>query len=323
MVSPVLFLVFNRISTTTQVFETIRKAKPLRLYIAADGPRCGKPEERLLCDQLRTFVLNSIDWPCEVKTLFREENLGCKYAVSSAIDWFFSHEPEGIILEDDVLPLPSFFQFCDEMLERYRTEPSIGIITGNNLISKHFSPEGSYFVSHYPNIWGWATWKRVWKHYDVEMNEWPAWKNTNSLNELADKTPFFKAYWVDQIDAVYRGKVDTWDFQLFFNCWKLKVQCIVPENNLTGNLGFGELATHTTGETPLCVLESIPKEIRFPLVHPISLEREIKADMLINKHVFNVGLGTTMKWKLRRVPFVGDMLSSIKTAIMRLKNTRK
>jgi hypothetical protein len=323
MVSPVLFLIFNRMSTTTQVFETIRKAKPPKLYVAADGPRTSKPEEKQLCDQVRTFVLSSIDWPCEVKVLFREENLGCKYAVSSAIDWFFSHEFEGIILEDDVLPLPSFFQFCDEMLERYRTEPSIGIITGNNLISTYFSSDTSYFISHYPNIWGWATWKRVWNHYDVEMNEWPVWKKTNSLNELADNTPFFKAYWVDQIDAIYNGKMATWDFQLFFNCWKLNVNCVVPKNNLTGNLGFGELATHTTGATPLCVLESTPEELEFPLTHPMSLRRETRADRLINKRVFNIGLGTTIKWKLRRVPLIGDVLSSIKKGILKLKNTRR
>ncbi len=170
MRSPVLFLVFNRPDSTRKVFDAIRSARPPKLYITADGPRPDRPAEAKLCSEVRA-IASAVDWPCEVKTLFRESNLGCKAGVSSGITWFFSHEDEGIILEDDVLPVPTFFNFCDEMLERYRDDARVSMISGCNLISNHFSPKQSYFFSRYNLIWGWATWRRAWQHYDVAMTQ--------------------------------------------------------------------------------------------------------------------------------------------------------
>ncbi len=153
MKSPVLFLVFNRPDTTRRVFNAIRSARPPKLYVAADGPRFGRPKEAELCGEVRDIV-TSIDWPCEVRTLFREDNLGCKAAVSGGITWFFQHEEEGIILEDDVLPVSTFFDFCDEMLERYRKNAGVYMISGCNLVSNHFTPERSYFFPRDTTISG-------------------------------------------------------------------------------------------------------------------------------------------------------------------------
>ena len=314
MTNPILFLVFNRPSTTKIVFETIKRAKPLRLYIAADGPRENKPEDIRLCQEVKDIV-SIIDWNCEVVTLYRTQNLGCKKAVSSAISWFFENEVQGIILEDDVLPLHSFFDFCDELLEKYKDEQSVAMISGNNLISKRLESEESYFFSHYANIWGWATWRRVWTQYDVKIKDWPTWSKHGNLKNISDNTAYFEYYWKDQIQAIYDGKMDTWDFQLFFLLWRIKGLCVVPKNNLTGNLGFGTIATHTTGEMPDCVKESEPEELLFPLKHPQTIERQSKADILINQRVFDIRLLTSLKWKLRRVPLIGDILAKVKTVL--------
>ena len=128
----VLFLVFNRPDTTIKVFEKIREAKPSRLYVAADGPREGYSDEKKKVMKVRKIATN-VDWPCEVKTLFRDKNLGCKKGVGTAIKWFFEHEEQGIILEDDCLPDPSFFRFCEELLEEYRHNTKIMLVSGQNL----------------------------------------------------------------------------------------------------------------------------------------------------------------------------------------------
>lgn len=316
MKSPILFLVFNRPETTSRVFESIRRAEPPRLYIAADGPRKDKPNDDILCNQVKSIVSN-ITWKCEVKHLYREFNLGCKKAVSEAISWFFEQEEEGIIVEDDVLPLQSFYDYCDELLEKYRNNQQIGVITGNNLISKRFISDHSYFFSHYANIWGWASWRRVWINYDVDLSDWPKLKNTKLFKNLSDNTPYFSAYWKDQIQAIYDRKMDTWDFQFFLTCWKANSLCIVPKENLVYNLGFGEFATHTTGQIPQCVVESEPTEISFPLKHPNVVKRSVEADKLVNSNVFQISLFTIIKWKIRRLPIFGDMLSHVKKRIKR------
>lgn len=161
--SAILLLIFNRLDTTQLVFEAIQKVKPPRLYIASDGARIDKLSEDSLVGDVRNYVINNIDWDCEVKTLFREENLGCKLAVSGAISWFFQNEGHGIILEDDCLPDHSFFRFCEEMLLKYSDDERIGMISGDNFQFGGSQVEDSYYFSRYPHIWGWATWKRAWK----------------------------------------------------------------------------------------------------------------------------------------------------------------
>ena len=159
MTPAVLFIIFNRPETTQRVFDAIRLAKPTRLYIAADGPRENKTGEKELCEQARKIAQN-VDWDCEVKTLFQKENLGCGKAVSHAISWFFENEDMGIILEDDCLPHQSFFKYCEELLEKYKNNDRIGIISGNNFQKKRKIGSFSYYFSDIVNIWGWATWAR-------------------------------------------------------------------------------------------------------------------------------------------------------------------
>ena len=308
--SPVLFLVFNRPDTTRRVFEAIRAARPPRLYVAADGPRVSRADEAQRCAQVRE-IATSVDWPCEVKTLFRADNLGCRRAVSSAIDWFFEEEPEGIVLEDDVLPLPGFFAYCDELLARHREDPRVVAISGSNLISNRFVPHHSYFFSRHNHIWGWASWRRAWCHYDVAMRDWPHWRNEGGLARVANGDRHFQDYWQAIFDATYRGEIDTWDYQWTFACWRMGGVAVLPAFNQTSNLGFGADATHTTAEVPDCVRESQPRPLIFPLRHPDQVASIPEADRMIDRRVFGIGPVRTLKRRLRSLPWIGGMAKGL------------
>jgi len=312
MRSPILFLVFNRPDTTAQVFEAIRAARPSKLYVAADGPRPERIAEAAQCAQVRHIATN-VDWPCEVHTLFREQNLGCKTGVSGGINWFFAHEEEGIILEDDIMPLPSFFPYCDQLLARYRDDERIAMISGCNLISNHFRPNASYFFSRYTHIWGWATWRRAWQHYDVTMKAWPQWHKQHGLATLKPgNVAAFEAYWKNQFNAVQRCEIDTWDYQWLFTCWKQGALAILPADNQTHNLGFGAEATHTTADAPAYVKNSIPVELSFPLVHPPQVARDREADQWIDQVVFRLNRFNALLWGILNIPLLGTMLRRLK-----------
>jgi hypothetical protein len=287
MESPVLFLIFNRPDTTEKVFQSIRAAKPPRLYIAADGARKHKEGEADICAQTRNLVLNNIDWDCEVKTLLRDHNLGCKNAIADAIDWFFENEAEGIILEDDVLPSPSFFLFCDELLEKYRDDPRIGSIGGCNMAAEFIQPDESYFFSIYNKIWGWATWRRAWKLYDRTMKDWPEWHKNRGLQSMGIDLSF-ESYWHYQFEKTYYNKIDTWDFQWLYTCWKNNLASIIPRVNLIENIGFDERATHTyLGNAPACLANS-NKHLDVPLSHPKELAIRKDIDRILDSRAHNV-----------------------------------
>lgn len=239
MKSAVLFLIFNRPDTTQIVFEEIRKAKPPRLYVAADGPRSGRECEFEICLQTRSIV-ESIDWECEVKTLFRKGNLGCRAAVSSAIDWFFENEEEGLILEDDIVPAPEFFEYCDLMLDRYRDQSRVMMVSGFNPLGANLE-SSSYFFSQNPTIWGWATWRSRWLQYDVNMTEW----SPNLFTKLIKhKLPLYvQEYFLDAYQKTKDGLLNTWDYQ-----WTLQIQLrdglvVKPVANLITNIGV--VGTHS------------------------------------------------------------------------------
>lgn len=236
-------MIFNRPDTTSVVFDAIKKYKPTVLFVAADGPRTNEIGEKERCEETRKITEN-IDWPCKVKRLYRNKNLGCKYAVSGAIDWFFENVEEGIILEDDCLPNPSFFEFCEKMLDLYRDNNKVMCVSGDNFLPKNMQKKNGYYFSKYVHIWGWATWKRVWKNYNVEMKDWPRIKKTNKLNEYFDSL-LEKIYWLTIFNATHDGKIDTWDYQFVYHVWKNSGLSIVPNVNLISNIGFTKDALHT------------------------------------------------------------------------------
>ena len=280
----VLFLVFNRLDTTKQVFEAIRQAKPPRLYVAADGARANKEGEAEKVQAVRDYIMQKIDWECEVKTLFRDQNLGCKYAVSGAITWFFENEEHGIILEDDCLPSQSFFWYCEELLERYKDDLRVWHISGDNFQNDITRGNNSYYFSKFNHIWGWATWANRWQHYDVEMISYKHFKHNNLMKNLVSSSDE-QSYWNNIFDAVSSGTIDTWDYQWTYTVWSNSGLSILPNDNLISNIGFGPGATHTTD------LDSqhskIPRlDLSFPLAHPQFLVKDIAADIYTSKRMF-------------------------------------
>ena len=293
LTTSVLFLVFNRPETTIQVFETIRQAKPPRLYVAADGAREDKEGELEKVKQVREIV-NQVDWDCEVKTLFRDKNLGCKIAISSAIDWFFEHEEMGIILEDDCLPHPTFFRFCEELLEKYRDDERIAIISGNNFQFGRKRTNYSYYFSRYPHIWGWASWRRAWKNYDVDMKIWSEIRNGNWLQDLfKDKKSV--QYWANIFEKTYQGKINSWDYMWTFSCWIQNALTVIPNVNLISNIGFGLDASHTKATTKLSNISTSP--IEFPLKHPNFIIRDTLADDFTQQNIYELSIITRAKMK--------------------------
>lgn len=284
--SPVLFLVFNRPDTSARVFEAIRQARPPRLYVAADGPRAGRPHEQERCEAVRRAA-TAVDWPCELVTLLREQNLGCKRAVSSAISWFFEHEPEGIVLEDDCLPDPTFFAYCDELLARYRDDPRVMCISGDNFISATWTPPESYYFSRYMHIWGWATWRRAWAYYDVDMREWRGGQGGDVAEWRPPGEARAAAHWRDLFDSVASGQIDTWDYQWTYACWRQGGLSCMPASNLISNIGFGEGATHTVSpESKLANMAVVP--LALPLRHPADVQAQTEADRWTSEHVFGI-----------------------------------
>lgn len=274
----VLFLVFNRLDTTRQVFEAIRRARPSRLYVAADGARFTREGEDKKVQAVRDYVLSHIDWECDVKTLFRDQNLGCKLAVSGAITWFFENEEMGVILEDDCVPDNSFFRFCEELLKRYRYDQRIGMISGNNFQFGKSRNSDSYYFSKYVHIWGWAGWRDRWLgNYDVNMSKWPRIRDEGWLVDIIGDTRE-AASWKNVFEQVYRGEIDTWDYQwVFANFLGGRIN-VIPNVNMITNIGFNVDGTHTTGESTLANMTR--NFVNFPLVHPICMTKNIQADKL-------------------------------------------
>jgi len=294
--TPVLFLVFNRLDTTKQVFEAIRLAKPPRLYIAADGARASREGEAATVQAVRDYVVKHIDWECEVKTLFREQNLGCKYAVSGAVTWFFENEEMGIILEDDCLPDPTFFNFCQELLERYRHDQRIGMISGDNFQFGNRRNDDSYYFSKYVHIWGWASWRDRWVNsYDVAMSRWPKIRDEAWLTDMVGNVRE-AVFWHKIFERVHRGEIDTWDYQWVFANWVEGRMTILPSVNMISNIGFDANATHTTGDSELANLASYSTS--FPLKHPVGVFRNAQADMFSEKKCFRVPLVKRVRNKL-------------------------
>lgn len=228
----VLFLVFNRPNETKKVFEVIKKAKPPRLYVAADGPNRGKTGEAELVEKVRK-IATAVDWPCTVKTLFREKNLGCKIAISTGITWFFKEEEQGIILEDDCLPDQSFFSFADQMLEKYKEDKQVWKICGNNPKNPGLK-SSEYFLSQIPSCWGWASWRDRWSKYDVNMMYW------NKKKDLIrhDKIPsYFYRHLKNCFNQTKLGLIDTWDYQLTCLIMINNGFVIKPYANLISNIG--------------------------------------------------------------------------------------
>jgi hypothetical protein len=298
----VLLIAWRRPNHLKLVIDAVRKVAPSKLYIAVDGPRLGDDyaEERKLIEQTKAVIIEGIDWECELKLNYQEQNLGCRVGVSTAITWFFEHVEEGIILEDDCVPSEGFFRFASEMLIRYRDNSRIMHVTGNNFNRDRKFNKHSYYFSIYNHMWGWATWRRAWKQYNFNETYWLELKRTNFLeNYLSSKIEV--NFWTKYFEEIFVHKtLDTWDYVWRLNIWSNNGLTIAPNVNLVTNIGFDELGTHVKKGSPTPF-----GNLKFPLLHPVNIVANQQIDwwtfkkQIAERYVIKHSLENKIRQKLR------------------------
>lgn len=275
LTTPVLFLIFNRPDITYKVFNEIKKAKPKHLFISADGPRKNVKSDIEKCKLTRN-IIKQIDWDCQVKTNYYKNNLGCNLAITSAINWFFKHVDRGIILEDDCLPNQSFFWFCQKLLKKYKDDERIMMISGNSYQFNRKIEKASYYFSKLPTIWGWATWRRSWNFFDLNVKDFPKFNVQKRINNIFNDR-ITQNFWLRKIFGRYSGR-NTWDFAWAYAMFKQYGLCICPKDNLVSNIGFGPDASNTKHHNS--VLEKIRTKQINKIIHPSFIIPDIEVDRI-------------------------------------------
>ena len=282
--TPVVFIIFKRPETTEKVFEAIRQAKPPKLLVIADGAHLDKLGEAEKCAATRA-IIDRVDWDCEVLKNYSEINLGCAKRVASGLDWVFENFEEAIILEDDCVPHPTFFRFCEELLERYRYDDRIVAISGQNVQFGRRRTEYSYYFSRYNHCWGWASWRRAWQYFDFDMKLWPEIKARNFLSDILVDPKAVKD-WSRIFQSTYDGHVDSWANRWTFACWIQSGLSILANVNLVSNIGFGTESTNT-GNRRSRYNNMLTEAIEFPLKHPPFIIRDAQADNFTQNTLYN------------------------------------
>ncbi len=312
--TPILLISWKRPKETSRVIEAIGKVRPSKMYVTSDGPRSNNNSDIENISETRQIIKEKINWETELKTLFHDKNNGCMKGVSMAINWFFENEEEGIVLEDDCVPHPDFFYFCEKLLEKYRNDQRIWCITGNNLQGDKWRGQGSYYFSRYNHCWGWASWKRCWKNYDVLISDWPSIKKTDALKSLFFHKKEVK-HWQKTFDSIhYLNQPDTWDYQWTYLCFMNSGLTAIPNRNLIENIGFNKEATHTkVGNSP-AKLDNYEKNKSgiFPLVHPKYIIRSEQADRFTEIKYFSGPNIFSFLFLLKQLKRVINKIKSLK-----------
>lgn len=287
--TPVVFIIFNRTQATKQVFEAIRRAKPPQLFVIADGPRANKPGEAQKCAAARE-ITEQVDWDCEVFKNYSDTNLGCGLRPASGLDWVFEQVEEAIVLEDDCLPHPSFFRYCEALLNKYRHDERVMAICGSNLQFGSNQTDYSYYFSHYSICWGWASWRRAWQFFDFNLKLWPEIRDKNLLIDILQDEYSAKIWHLiarQTWEKTLNGSIpDCWDYQWTFSNFIHHGLSIVPNNNLIANIGYTDEATHTFNPASRFNQMS-SQEIILPLTHPPYMVRNVSADLLVQNTLYD------------------------------------
>ena len=278
--TPVLLIAFNRPDTTKVAFNAIREVKPKKLYVAIDGPRNQIQGEEELCKQVLQITQN-VDWECDTQYLIREKNLGCKYGVSGAISWALENEDRVIIIEDDIVPAATFFSFAEELLEKYKDDERIAMISANQYTP--IKMENDYLFTNYGHIWGWATWKRVWDNFDVDL---PYMEDDikngylKTMNFSRNKLKSFERYSKGMFNSIKRLNINTWDYQFVYFILRNNLLSIAPRVNLASNIGTSSSRIDTVAKINK---NYYPADESFNLYkHP----NKIECDMEYDEHHF-------------------------------------
>jgi len=306
--TPVAFFIFNRPRHTSISFSEIKKQQPKKLFIVADGPRGSHPGDAEKVEETRR-IIEEVNWPCELEFNFSSVNLGCRKRVITGLDWLFSKVDRAIIIEDDIVPNPDFFEYCSLLLEKYKDRDEIMAITGDNFQDGMVRGEASYYFSKYAHIWGWATWARAWKHNDPDITFWPTFKKSKMWKALA-LSGNEKQYWEDVLDKMHAHQIDTWDYSWMASIWYQGGLTITPNVNLVSNIGIGPEGTHLISPVEQEGLPSRPLKIS---AHPKIIQQDIKADMYAFKNHFGgSNIGT--------IPFIKKIPKKINNRIKNLWN---
>jgi hypothetical protein len=283
--TPILFIIYKNPKVTKLVFEKIREIKPSVLYISSDGPKENSFAEEVREINETRKIIENIDWDCKVYKKYEKINLGCKLGVSSAISWLFETEENGIILEYDCIPDLSFFRFCEILLEKYKDNEKIFSISGNNFdfgnINELNNDKNSYHFSHILKLWGWATWKRAWKFFDIELKDFNHFKKQNTIKDLILNKDH-QNYWLDKINEVHVGiNNSTWGFIWLYTLLNNKAYCITPNINLVSNIGFGDEATHAKDSTS--IFSNMKTGSIQTINHPTIIEPNFESDSIFTE----------------------------------------
>jgi len=284
MDTPVALLIFNRPAATEQVLKAIAVARPSKLLVIADGPRAGRPDDEDNCEAARA-VIDRVDWNCEVLKNYSDVNLGVGTRPATGLRWVFEQVEQAIIFEDDCVAHPTFFPYCEELLDRYRNDQRVMHVSGDNWNFCASPPSFSYLFSSYCYSCGWATWRRAFQHYDPEIRLCGELRNTSWMLDIlgdADAVEF----WSGLFDKLYSEGIarNGWDWPWLFACWAHRGLSILPSTNLITNIGFGADATHTKRiDDERAFVPAVPME--FPLRHPPHMIRDVDADRRIVEQV--------------------------------------
>ena len=242
----VAVIIYNRPAYTKILYDRLSEIKPSNLFIIADGPKSGSGNDKKKCIQARK-IFSEIDWDGKIFRNYADSNLGLKNRMSTGIDWVFNMVDEAIILEDDCIPSVEFIDFCEYALERYRNDPEVMVVTGDNFQKGEWRGDGSYYYSRYNHCWGWATWKNCWEKYDRNIKFWPHWKHSKEWKHFFNRFEEHR-YWTDIFEKSFNNEIDSWAYPWTASVWFNNGITVTPNVNLVKNIGFGPDATHTKGK---------------------------------------------------------------------------
>ena len=286
--TPILLITFNRPDHTRRVLERILSIGPSDLYIFQDGPRDGNNRDLQKCAEVRAVVeeLTSFSHEISLHFFYSVKNLGCGPGPAAAISWLFENNDRGIIIEDDAVPHPDFFSYCEQLLEKYKDDASVRAIGSMKIMQEKKYGDGSYYFSMMNrNLCAWATWKRAWQSFDISLNSVSRRDLYRALSSYGCGV-LEKSYWCDRIDEVHDnlcgGK--SWDMQFFMSIWLNHGKGIIPNVNLSSNIGTVGEATHSMQSGNL--IDNLPTTPILPLTHPTFSEIQTEADRLFHFHYF-------------------------------------
>ena len=289
--TPILLITFNRPDHVRRVLTEIRKQQPTQLYVCQDGAREGNENDRIKCQEVRDVVKELVDWPCELHTLYQKQNLGCGPGPAAGLTWFFEHVEYGLIFEDDAVPHPDFFEYAATLLEKYKDDTSIRAIGSMN-VDTHKWGDGSYYFSMMNrNLCAWASWRRAWKDFNLYLRDAP-WRKLDKALKHYGCSFYEREFWLDRLAEAQKDAQGgrSWDMQFFMSIWLNGGKGIIPNVNLSSNIGTVGEGTHQMGEGN--IIDNVPTKPILPIIYPTSTDIQSIADREFHKRYFEAAKHT-------------------------------